>query len=134
MELRKSYRGFVIWMLLFVAGLVGMMFLPVENGGLLVRGIIVYTGVALALLAWIVWRTERVYWYNGTEYEEAVEAGSERRKRFAWRHFRIFGGFALGLLIFTAFMQLMGWPWWIDMTVGTVGLCAAAFCTVPIKL
>lgn len=134
MELRKSYRGFVIWMLLFVAGLVGMMLLPVENGGLLVRGIIVYTGVALALLAWIVWRTERVYWYNGTEYEEAVEAGSERRKRFAWRHFRIFGGFALGLLIFTAFMQLMGWPWWIDMTVGTVGLCAAAFCTVPIKL
>ena len=134
MELRKSYRGFVIWMLLFVAGLVGMMLLPVENGGLLVRGIIVYTGVALALLAWIVWRTERVYWYNGTEYEEAMEAGSERRKRFAWRHFRIFGGFALGLLIFTAFMQLMGWPWWIDMTVGTVGLCAAAFCTVPIKL
>lgn len=134
MELRKSYRGFVIWMLLFVAGLVGMMLLPVENGGLLVRGIIVYTGVALALLAFIVWRTERVYWYNGTEYEQAVEAGSERRKRFAWRHFRIFGGFALGLLIFTAFMQLMGWPWWIDMTVGTLGLCAAAFCTVPIKL
>lgn len=134
MELKKSYRGFVIWMLLFVAGLVGMMLLPVEDGGLLTRGIIVYTAAALALLAWIVWRTERVYWYNGTEYEAAVEAGSERRKRFAWRHFRIFGGFALGLLIFSAVMQLMGWPWWIDIVVGTVGLCAAAFCTMPIKL
>lgn len=86
MELRKSYRGFVIWMLLFVAGLVGMMLLPVEDGGLLARGIIVYTAAALALL------------------------------------------------IFTAFMQLMGWPWWIDNVVGTVGLCAAAFCTMPIKL
>ncbi|MBQ7850918.1 MAG: hypothetical protein IJ343_14435 [Clostridia bacterium] len=134
MELRKSYRGFVIWMLFFVAGLVGMMLLPVENGGLLTRGIIVYTAAALALLALIVWRTEQVYWYNGTEYEDAVEAGSERRKRFAWRHFRIFGGFALGLLVFCAVMQLMGWPWWIDIVVGTVGLCAAAFSTMPIRL
>lgn len=134
MALKKSYRGFVIWLVLFVVGLAGLMFLPVEDGGLLTRGIIVYTAAALALLAWIVWRTERVYWYNGTEFEEAVEAGSERRKRFAWRHFRIFGGFALGLLLFSAFMQLMGWPWWIDIVVGTVGLCAAAFCTMPIKL
>ena len=62
-----------------------MMLLPVEDGGLLARGIIVYTA-------------------------------------------------ALALLIFTAFMQLMGWPWWIDIVVGTGGLCAAAFCTMPIKL
>ena len=90
MELKKSYRGFVLWMLGFLAGLAGMMFLPVEDGSLLTRAVIVYTAAAVALLAWIIWRTERIYWYNGTEYEDAVAAGSERRKRFAWQHFRIF--------------------------------------------
>lgn len=134
MELKKSYRGFVIWLILFVAVLAGLMFLPVEDGGLLTRIIIVYTAAALASLAWIIWRTERVYWYNGTEYEQAVAAGSERRKCFAWRHFRIFCGFAVVLLAFCAFTQLMGWPWWIDIVVGTVGLCAAAFSTMPIRL
>ena len=41
----------------------------------------------VALLAYIIYKTECVYWYNGTEFKEAVAAGSERRKEFAWKHF-----------------------------------------------
>lgn len=38
------------------------------------------------------------------------------------------------MLVFSGIMQLLGWLWWIDIVFGTVGLCAAAFRTIPIKL
>lgn len=134
MELKKSYRGFVVLLLLFAAVLVVLMLLPIRDGGLLIRLIMVWTAVFLALLSWYVWRTEQVYWYNGTEYETAVEAGSERRKRFAWRHFRIFGAFALAVMVFCGLMQMLNAPFWIDILVCSVGLCAAPLCTIPIRL
>jgi len=134
MELKKSYRGFVWWMLGFVAGMLAIAFLPLEDAGVILRVLFSFTAADVALLAYIVWRTEQVYWYNGTEYEAAVAAGSERRKAFAWRHFRIFGWYALGQVAFCLAMHLMGLPWWIDIIVFCVGLCAAAFSTIKIRL
>lgn len=134
MELKKSYVGLAWWTLGYLAGLVGIMLLPEEDAALQMRGVFCFTAAGTALLAWIIWRTESVYWYNGTEYEAAVEAGSERRRDFAWRHFRIFGGYALGQIAFCLVMHLLGLPWWIDIIVFCVGLCTAAFATMPIKL
>lgn len=134
MELKKSYRGLVWWMLGFVAGMMAIAFLPLEDAGLILRVLLSFTAADVALLAYIVWRTEQVYWYNGTEYEAAVAAGSERRKAFAWRHFRIFGWYALAQVIISLVMHLTGLPWWIDIIVFCVGLCTAAFSTMPIKL
>lgn len=134
MELKKSYLGFLMWMLVFLAGMVVICLLPEMDEGFLTRLMMGWMSVSVALLAFIIWRTEQVYWYNGTEYEAAVEAGSERRKEFAWRHFRIFGGYALLQVIFSCVMHLIGAHWWIDITVSCVGLCAAAFSTMRIKL
>lgn len=134
MELKKSYRGFAWWMLGFVAGMLAISFLPLDDAGLIMRVLLSFTAVYVALLAYIIWRTEQVYWYNGTEYEAAVAAGSERRKAFAWRHFRIFGWYALGQVIFSFVMHLTAMPWWIDIIAFGVGLCTAAFSTIPIKL
>ncbi|MBQ2953864.1 MAG: hypothetical protein IJE07_09970 [Clostridia bacterium] len=134
MELKKNYRGFVWWLLGYLAGLMLCCFLPVEDGGLLMRVIFVFTAADMALLAFIVWKTEAVYWYNGTEYEDAVKAGSERRKAFAWRHFRVFGWYALAQIVFCCVMQLIGAAFWIDIIVFCVGLCAAAFSTMLFKL
>ena len=134
MELKKSYRGFVWWMLGYLAGLALSMLLPTEDADLLMRAIFIFTAADVALLAFIVWKTEAVYWYNGTEYEDAVKAGSERRKAFAWRHFRVFGWYALAQTVFCLVMHLIGAPFWIDIVVFCVGLSAAAFSTIPIKL
>ena len=134
MALKKSYAGFVWWMLGYIAGLAAIILLLPADAALQIRGVFCFTAADTALLAWIIWRTESVYWYNGTEYEAAVEAGSERRRDFAWRHFRIFGWYALGQIAFCLVMHLLGLPWWIDIIVFCVGLCAAAFATMPIKL
>ena len=134
MELKKSYTGFVVWMIVFTAGLMSFALLPTEDGGLLTRGIMNWTTAAMAYLTWHIWRTEQIYWYNGTTFEEAEAAGSERRKAFAWKHFRIFGMSALVQTVLACAMQLLGWSAWIDFAAGTVGLCIASFMTVPIKL
>ena len=136
MELKKSYKGLVLWMLGYLVLCFGPIpFLPDEmDVGLVTRYFMNITTLDMALLAWIILKKEAVYWYNGTEFEEAVKAGSERRKEFARKHFRVFFRFALLYLVFTLLMVLLNAPFWIDIVVGTIGLIAAAVSTIRFKL
>lgn len=130
----KSYKGFVIGMFAYLALLLGIAFIPGVGEQLVMRLIMLLTSWYMAWLSFHVWRTEQIYWYNGTTFEAAEAAGSERRKAFAWRHFRIFGGFAMLMTVLSCAMHLLGWSAWIDFAVGTVGICGACFMTIPIKL
>ena len=135
MELKKSYTGFVLWLLGFLAAMFGICFLPmIEDWQAPMRLLMLLMVWFMAGLAFHVWRTEQIYWYNGTTYEDAVAAGSERRKEFAWRHFVIFLRLALLTTAVCAATLLLGWSAWIDFTFATVGLVAACCFTVPIKL
>ena len=131
---KKSYTGFILWLMIFVAATLGISLLPTEDWQLMMRLIILLMGWGIAALAFIIWRTEQVYWYNGITYEEAEAAGSERRKDYAWRHLKVFGIYALGISVFVWGMQMLGASAWIDFTVGTIGLIVAGCCTMPIKL
>ena len=131
---KKSYKGFVIGLIAYVGLLLGLALIPGMDDQLAMRLIMLLTVWYMAALSFQVWLTEQIYWYNGTTFEDAVAAGSERRKEFAWRHFRIFGRFALIQTALALVMCLLGWSAWIDFAVGTVGLCVACFMTIPIKL
>lgn len=131
---KKSYKGFVIGLIIYLLLLMSVSLIPGLNAQLAIRLIMLLTIWYMAALSFQVWRTEQIYWYNGTTFEAAEAAGSERRKEFAWRHFRIFGRFALIHTAVALAMTLLGWSAWIDFTVGTVGLCVACFLTMPIKL
>ena len=130
----KSYKGFVLGLIVFLVLLLSISFIPALNEHLVMRLIMLLTVWYMAALSFHIWRTEQTYWYNGTAFEDAEAAGSERRKAFAWRHFRIFGVFALVQTVLACAMMLLGWSAWIDFTVGTVGICVACFMTIPIKL
>ena len=131
---RKSYKGFVAGLIVFLALMVGIILIPAEDESLFMRLVMLLVTWYMAWLSFHVWRTEQVYWYNGTTFEEAETAGSERRKRFAWRHFRIFGMFALLMTLLSCGMQLLGISGWIDFAVGMVGLIVAACRTISFKL
>jgi len=134
MMYRKSYTGFVLGMLGYLVLMLGIAFIPGVGAQLAMRLIMLLTAWFMAVLTFYIWRTERVYLYNGTTFEEAEAAGSERRKDFAWRHLRVFGIFALIQTVLACGMHLLGWSAWIDFTVGTVGIVVAACCTIPFKL
>ena len=131
---RKSYKGFIVGLLVFLMLMVGIILIPAEDESLFMRLVMLLVAWYMAWLSFHVWRTEQVYWYNGTTFEEAEAAGSSRRKEFAWRHFRIFGMFALLMTLLSCGMQLLGVSGWIDFAVGMVGLIVAAFRTIPFKL
>lgn len=131
---RKSYKEFVIGLFAYLALLLGIAFIPGMNERLVMRLIMLLTAWYMAAMSFHVWRTEQIYWYNGTSFEDAEAAGSGRRKAFAWKHFRIFGVYALLMTVLSCTMQLLGWSAWIDFAAGTVGICAACFMTIPIKL
>ena len=71
---------------------------------------------------------------NGVTYEQAVEAGSARRKAFALRHLVRFGICTAIYLLFAVVGQIIGWPFWIDIIVFTVGVIGAAISTIGITL
>ena len=131
---KKSYTGFILWMVGYVAALLAICFIPVEDEQVLMRLILLLMAWSVTGMAFIIWKTESVYWYNGTTFEEAEAAGSERRKAFAWKHLKIFGVYALAASVLSALMQLLGWSAWIDFTLATLGLVVAACMTIPLKL
>jgi len=132
---RKTYTGFIVWFILYLLVGVGSAFvLPNFDEASYTRLLMNLTTIAMAILTFIIWRTEYVYWYNGVSYEDAEKAGSERRRRYGYFHFQLFLKVALAGLAYTALSILAGFPWWLDLPVFGVGLITAAFWTMKYKL
>ena len=85
-------------------------------------------------IAFMIFVNCRVYWYNGVTYEDAVAAGAERCKVYAFRHFIRFGIFAVAYVAFSAIMQVLKVGMWVDIVIFSIGLIAVAISTVKIKL
>lgn len=131
MSEEKSYLGLILWMIVFLAGTVLCMFLPEK---MMLRGVMQLCSVGVAVLIYMIYVNEKIYWINGVTFEEALKATSEQRKAFAMRHLKLFGGFAGGFLLFSVVSYALSWSEWWDFGVGTVGLIAVAIASVPIKL
>lgn len=124
--LKKSYRELILWMLGFTAVITGAAFLPIgEDVGLLIRVLDNLTMVSVAILMLVIWRTEKVFYFNGITFEEAVEAGPDRRRAYAWKHVRLFGVAAAVYLLYSVVAQLLHLNWWIDIILILAGLLAA---------
>lgn len=133
MELKKTYKGLVLGLIGFCIVSTGVALLPLSSL-VLVRMINNVCTFGVALLAYVIYRTEYVYWYTGTTYEEALKAGSERRKSFALKHFRCFGLFALLFLIFSVVSYFLHMSIWIDIAILLPGITVAALWTIRFKL
>ncbi|MBQ8326374.1 MAG: hypothetical protein IJX86_04820 [Lachnospiraceae bacterium] len=134
MELKKSYKGFVIWLIAFLAVMIGTVFLPIEDYELMTRITYNIPAIFVSLLAFIILKTENVYWYNGISFEQAVAAGSLRRREYAGRHFKRFKIFSDVFLLFSIVAQSLGFSHWIDFAVLFGGIIAVAISTVKIEL
>ena len=137
MEYKKTYKGFWIWMICFVAVLLLVGLIPAKaalSASISMRLIDNICAIAMAILAFMIYESEYVYWYNGISYEEALKADSERRRAYAWKHFQRFGTFAVIHLIISITAQLFGVSMWVDFTILVVGIIGVAFSTINIKL
>lgn len=132
--LKKSYKGLILWTVGYTAVLTGAAFLPTRDVGLLVRVIDNLTMASVVVLLLIIWRTEKVFWFSGMSFEQAVEAGSDRRKAYAWKHVKLFGIFAAAFLLFSVVAQALHFPIAVDLAVLMVGLLAVCVFSMKFKL
>ena len=132
--LKKSYTGFVIWLIGFCAMMTLLAFLPTEDVGLIVRLLNNIMRIGIVILMFMIYKTEKVFWINGVSYEDAVEAGSERRRTYAMRYLKRFGIFAAGIFLYSFIAQMLHIPYGIDIAIGFVGIVACAFSTMRFKL
>ena len=133
-EYKKSYTGFIIWLILFCVCCIGVCFIPKTNTKFEIAMVGNIMIIGCFVLSLIIYLTEYVYWYNGTSYEDAKAAGSERRKKFALEHMKRFGLFALGFMVYTIISFVLKISFGIDITIAGIGIVAVSLSTIKIKL
>ena len=134
MEYKKSYLGFFLWMAAFLAATGACCFLPVSGSKDFILAIGLITMIGLFLLTLQIFLNERVYWYSGISYDEAKQAGSQRRRKYALDHLNRFG-IGTGLFVIYCLLSWMaGFPYWIDLLAEIAAIVMTALSTIPIKL
>ncbi len=134
MEYKKSYTGFILWLISFLVLFFTLPFLPIKDEALITRITLNFMTIYLVLLMYLIYKTEYIYWFNGTTYQEALEAGSQRRKQFAYRHLLHFGIFSITSLIISSLLHIFHLAYWIDIVMICLGVIITAFSTIKIKL
>ena len=99
--MKKSYKGYIVWMILFCVGMVLMMIVDLKNLKLFSLILGNYMLMMITLLTGMIYKNECIYWYSGVSYQEAIEATSMSRKKYAYKHFIRF--FITCLLYFILF-------------------------------
>lgn len=134
MEYKRSYKGFVIWVILFLAVMIGSIFIPLTDIEMHLRIDTNICTIMITLLTFIIYKTQNIYWFNGIEYEEALKAGESRRKAYAFKHFKYFSVLSIIVLVFSIIMYITSQSPWIDFIIGMLGLIITAISTIKIKL
>lgn len=133
-EYKKSYSGFIIWMILFIAFNLSVGFLPIDNPNISLLITLNVIIIMLNLLVLMIYNTEYIYWYTGLTYEEAAQATSEQRKRYAGRHLTRFTALTIIYIIYTVFSILFSFNMIVNILVSLIGIVLAVISALRIKL
>ena len=74
-------------MVLFCVGMFVIIFIDIKNINLVGLVLGNYMFITLSLLTGMIYKNECIYWYSGMSYQEAIEATSMSRKKYAYKHF-----------------------------------------------
>lgn len=133
-EYSKSYKSFVVLLIVYTLALLSLALIKTDDVQLLTLLIDNITSIWVAMLAYVVYKTEKIYWYNSITFEQAKNASSESRKKYAFAHFKKFGIFAFVYLAFSVIAYYTIIPVAFEIFVFVIGLIAVAVSTIKIKL
>lgn len=138
-DFKKSYKLLVIYMLSFFVILIIFSFIIGFFGESIGEKTVSMFFLHLnSLFIWgisfMIYKTERVYYYNYISYEKANKAGSEARKKYAYIHMRIFTFTFLIFIIYTGVSYIFNINILLDTLVWTILVITAAISTIMVKL
>lgn len=124
--MKKSYKGYIVWMILFCVGMVLMMIVDLKNLKLFSLILGNYMLMMITLLTGMIYKNECIYWYSGVSYQEAIEATSMSRKKYAYKHFiRFFYNMFIVFILFnnSLFFIIFIWNEYDNLLFVNYGVC-----------
>lgn len=134
-EYKKTYKPLILWLILFplIAIVIPLRFINASEK-ILALTLMTISLVAIYLLMLLIYKGEYVYWINGgPSFEEARQAGSEKRREYARAHLDIFLKYTLLGLIYLPVSLILNFSMWIDILLIFMLIVIAALKTVGIK-
>lgn len=65
--MKKSYKGFMAWLVLFCVGVLAIIFMDIKNIDLVGLVLGNYMFITLAILTGMIYKNEAIYWYTGID-------------------------------------------------------------------
>ena len=134
MKYRKTYKGFIIYLLIFCAVLILGGVVSVWKNFMPALIIVNTMTIGITGLMFVIYKTENVYWINGIEYEKALLASSERRKKFALQHLKRMGTATIFGLVLSGVSLMFGWNSWVIYAIVIITFIGSAISTITLDL
>lgn len=132
-EYKKSYWGLIGLFIIYFVVLTGAVFLPYSAKIMTLVTMNIST-IWFVTLTYVIYKTEKIYWYSGLFYEDVKDLPSEVRREYGRKHVVRFAWFVLFYLVYSAVSYWQNLSIAIDITVMCVGVMAVAISTMGIKL
>ena len=132
--MKKSYKGYIVWMILFCIGMVLMMIVDFKNLKLFSLILGNYMFITLSLLTGMIYKNEAIYWYSGISYQEACAVTSKQRKEYAYKHFIRFLMVCLGYFVYSIIAYFLSFSFGMSIIICCLLMTVCALSTVSIKL
>ena len=135
-EYKKSYWGFLIILLLYLAAAFSPIFIPAirERHGAGSAWMVFSTAVFVFALIFYIYKTGKIYIFTGVTYEEALKLTPEQRKNYGYLHLRKFLPATILLVAYAVLAYIAKLPDAVSVVVMLVVLVATALSTTKIKL
>ena len=132
--MKKSYKGFIAWLVLFCVGMSVIIFIDIKNINLVGLVLGNYMFIALAILTGMIYKNEAIYWYTGISYQEACAVTSKQKKEYAYKHFIRFLMVCLGYLFYSMIAYFLSFSFGMSIIICCLLMTVCALSTVSIKL
>ena len=132
--MKKSYKGYIVWMILFCVGMELMMIVGLKNLKLFSLILGNYMLMMITLLTGMIYKNECIYWYSQMSYQEAIEATSMSRKEYAYKHFIRFLMVCLGYFVYSIIAYFLSFSFGMSIIICCLLMTVCALSTVSIKL
>lgn len=90
--------------------------------------------IGITGLMYVIYKTEKVYWINGIEYEKVPLASSERRKKFALQHLKRMGTATIFGLVLSGVSLVFGWNSWVIYAIVIITFIGSGISTITLEL
>lgn len=132
--MKKSYKGFIAWLVLFCVGVLAIIFMDIKDINLVGLVLGNYMFISMTILTGMIYKNEAIYWYTGISYQEACNITNIQRKKYAYRHFIRFLIVCLGYLIYSIIAYFLSFSFGMSIIICCLLMTVCALSTISIKL